>query len=695
MINNERPMTLQEAQSFAQAMGQLTSEQSKDGYIVKEGHTYRHVSREEASNSGKMNVRDVVSTAQRVTEFAKAHIAEGGGLTGEELKNIEVGMSTLKTRITQHKKTFTQMFVNFTKIANTLLQGESFKTQLEDAIKERPAPKLNDNDNHSIIDSFLKGGTDKTLEECKRDKLNDKFKKDNADLIQKYKDFLGKDCDAHTVDVNVNSLVSSHEGIKSAKKVDQPLLDSTKQQLSADLSTVCTQNKKLSDLERNEVFNRSIQKYRQMFPRELEKSSIQIVKELTKIDLIDKPMNRFSPLVSQSTSTHVALLAQMMDKIDPSRKPEAFSEYTMTTGAGYFIDQQKDTGNLDRKEGETTLSHMFHLIDHLDTHPSDDQNVKDLHKDLKRSLPLAFEAGVIAAKRENRIAGRNLEREAEQLSGKIYEALSKMAPGERLFLPMGCEGHGTLLIMTKTDEGVEVQHINTGYQLEAHSDLLGVGGNLQVGIKAFQGKYPIGVKADIQIGPQRQEDIKSSIAGLIRVANGENTNMKDATEHFRQLAGKGRGFKPSILRRDQQAQNCSYRCFLEGIRAAVGVDSYRGLKVGLIDRIEEDYSNIPGTTKGDEFVTKLETIKRKTVEVRDKPKTVEARSKSKKTSPESPQRENISPQKEASSVSGSASSSKSSKSKKASASAASSSTTKSSGGLFRRMRGKNTKSLSS
>lgn len=630
MVSQPGSISRTEAQSFATAMAGLAAEKGTEkGYIreavTANGRTFTYIPPGSSeSPSGKMSAKDIVSISNKVSQFAKENI---GDFSGKELKNIELGVGRLQNRIKAHgdrlggfQKAILSIFsgINFDNFSASI-ESINFRGQLQDLLKNAESPKLLQKDQQSIAENYLEDKTGRSLEECKNDKLITKFKQQESVLVHKLKDYGVSDSE-------INHTIQESRGIKDSA-LNPTLLQEVKGKIGSELTNICSNNRYLPELEQNQDFKKYIQKYQQTFPSTPVRSSTEIVKELTKIDLMDKPINRFRSLVvpqQGATSTHTALLHQAMRKIDISQgNPEDFAQYTETAADGYFLAQQKNlrsSGEDKIIEGEITLTHMFSLCDHLDMNPSTDPNISKLHEDLKRSLPLAFESGVIGA---DEVQGKKLEAEADKLSGKIYEALAKMAPGERLFLPMGCDEHATLLMMTKKDNGeVEVQHYNTGYGVDEHNDLIGFGQNVKAaGRTVMKDAFPIGVKANIRLD-ERKGDITSAISGLIRVSHGKGTTMKDATSHFRKLVGKERGFTVSASRKEQQAQNCSFRCLLEGVRASFirdalnagqtkddGVKSYRDFKIGLIDRLEQNYEKVPPNRQRGELIPKLQVVR--------------------------------------------------------------------------------------
>lgn len=261
---------------------------------------------------------------------------------------------------------------------------------------------------------------------------------------------------------------------------------------------------------------------------------------------------------------------------------------------GYFVGNQGDAADYNSSrstrnhalkdakkenlEGGNVVAHLFYLYNHLELESNDDPNISKLKDDIERSLPFAFELDFL------RLGLYSTEERKANLSAKIHDTLLEMKPGQSLFLPIGCIGHATLLVMTKKEnECVEFQHINTGFGLDEHRNLVGK-----------EGGVPIAVSLTVDLNKRDSENhIKT---GLVKFINSslERKTMEDVTQGLRDLNRNvgipGGRITASVRRKKgQQVKNCSHRCLLEGFRDRLGIESYRKFKAGLMKKLKDDY----------------------------------------------------------------------------------------------------------
>lgn len=435
----------------------------------------------------------------------------------------------------------------------------------------------------------------------------------------------------------------------TVQKVTRATTICDREDITNQLLIICSFDRMLLRLSRNPNFTDCIRKYESLSS---EKNPIKIVKELTNIELIN---TRFLPedslreilvhTVDLSNEKSKLVFQEKMSKIDlgycseshtltigstssssnsPSSsssfgqvggssswdklKPISFLDYVYRSVHGYFLPDN----NIDM--GETVLSHLFYLCDRLESSPHEDESISRLFLDLKRSLSLAFLGELIG--REVILVRRSRSKistptssssscksatstdlayvEANKISKKIYEIVSKMNPGERLFLPMGCKDHATLLIMEMDTNGNEiiVRHINTGYQNEEHSYLQSPDQKSSLAEKFKRGsKDPVITFTNIYYKSiQRQTEIITALTALIVNAWKEKTTMANATHQLMELAG-GRTYENKYAK-GQKFQNCSYEVLLRAFEDLLTKDSYKKFRIYLIDRLIEDCMTI-------------------------------------------------------------------------------------------------------
>lgn len=687
-------ITSHEAITFASAMGQLAVERANEkGYIKKTkteaGYTYAYI-RPGQSTSGKMGAKDIAATANRIAQFASSNIQERG-LSGEDLKHIQEGMVQLKFRMENHKPGLFQSMKKLAAIASQLFQP-NYKTDLENAIKERPAPTLTSEDKNAIAEEYLRNPGAGTLKEVRNKKIIDKFKNENETLINKLRSFDGNT-------TGVLAATQANVNLTSAGRTDpdRSLLDAFKTNVRDQLIEKCS-GRNLPDVSTDPEFRQLLNKYKETFPAEAQKTDAVLVRDITGLTTFNetrfrdiqefarplvRPLTWFNEKLnsalemaeaglkkvgtglkkvggwvvspfksSESTkissqqdreiaSSSVAAssqqpeltmgerLASLVLKEEESvdetsktfnrlrnvqfnrivartgiakskdKKQTSFVEYVRKSIWGGFvgnvgeknrehIQTKAPTSEQDKREleGEATVAHMFYLYNLLaaESQTNQDSNMTTLREDLERSLPFAFEASVI---------GGNKERE-DILSHQIYERLATMRTGQTLYLPIGCDGHATLLMMTKTAEGrVQIQHFNTGLGLDEQQRLAGDTTFSLRNLWNGPGGYPIAVGFEINLNRQgAQENVEAALAYFINTASYEGTTMKEVTRglvKLNDLAGSGEGITATVRReKPQQTGNCSYRCLIEGTRNRLGVASYRKFKTSYTDQLETD-----------------------------------------------------------------------------------------------------------
>jgi hypothetical protein len=641
---------LTEARRFAAAMGELAQ---KGGYIKETvtatGRDYVHI-RPGQTTRGKMESIDLVDTANKISKFAEDNIEL---FSLKEIKNIQSGVEALKERISTHpdrlsgiKKFFISLFYGdnykeYYKGISSDIKERSFKDSLLDSLANAASkPVVVEQDEKTkMINSFLKNkGDNRSVSNQVEDLLIDKFKEDNIVLIAKLKTFGISDKEIDN-EIKVN---------KKFQKQLKAEIATTKEEIKDKLIERLNRIPK-EDLANNEEVQIWVKNYKQEFEPESEKTCEQIIQELLtpqppvtenvdeKVILPERRSSSLEQIESRITNLEqeefIPGLIDLEKKLANDSRKEYFNKIVKRTGIvedrkdilavltylkktiwGFFVGNQgsKQADNIARSQnqpapseaekeqldGENTIAHMFYLYNHLETNTTDDPKVSKLKDDLERSLPFAFEIGFLKSR-----AGENTERKAA-LSERIYRELSTMKPGQKLFLPIGCEGHATLLSLTKKEDGrVEIQHFNTGFGLQEHRNLVGK-----------EEGQPIAISLEVDLSREGAE--KHITEGLIGFINSAQVgkSMEDVTrglQNLNQHAGVPGGKITASVRRKktQQGGNCSYRCLLEGIRGALGVDSYRGFKTGLIKKLKLDYKQNSQLNENDKMIAGLSKTK--------------------------------------------------------------------------------------
>jgi hypothetical protein len=674
-------------------MSQLAAEGAQKGYIKKTkteaGYTYAYI-RPGQSTSGKMGAKDIAATANKIAQFARNNIEERG-LSGEELKHIEQGMARLQVRMRGHKPSLFQSMKKLTAIANNLFQP-NYKTDLENVIKDRPAPILTQEDNNAITTEHLRSTGPETLKAVKNKKLINKFKNENETLINKLRSFDGND-------TGVIAATQANRNLTEAYRTnpDQTLLDTFKAKVRNNLTEKCS-GRNLPDVATDPEFRQLLSKYRETFPADsANKTDAALVREITGLTTFNesrptvardiqefarplvRPLTWFNERLnsaleragagvkkvgkgikkrvisafktSEGTKASSKQIRETASSSAASSSPQAeptmgerlaslvlkeetpvdatsrvfnrlrnvqFNKIVTRTSIVESKDNQQTSfvkyvrksiwgafvGNVGEKtreqiqtsapkseqdkrelEGENTVAHMFYMYNLLEAESktNQDPNMTTLRGDLERSLPFAFEASVI---------GGNKERE-DILSHQIYEKLATMDIGQAVYLPIGCDGHATLLMMTKTAEGrVQIQHFNTGLGLREQQRLAGDNTFSLRNLWNGPGGYPIAVGFEVDLTrSETQTNVEAALGYFINTASYEGTTMEEVTRalvKLNDLAGfPGEGITATVRReKPQQTGNCSYRCLIEGARNRLGVTSYRKFKTSYSNQLE-------------------------------------------------------------------------------------------------------------
>lgn len=631
--------TTEEARTFATAMAGLAGESgvSKGGYIretvTASGRNYTYIPPEAAqSTSGKMSASQVVETANRISQFAKNNIVSQNPekLTGEELKQIQSGVKILKERIESHhislsaiKKLFLSLFfdVNYKEIADNIKE-KNFEGKLLHLVAKATSETIDiAQEREAMVTSFFEDeGSKETIKPSLEKLLMTKFKRENQPIIDKLKGF-GVD------DAKIENEIKESKAFK--KQLNQEV-KVHKQQVKEKLLEKLNQ---LQMSRENLVDNKDVQSWMMKYLQAFEPDS-----ERTCEEIIDELLTPSPSLNEKRASTSIETMEERMTKLDEEEfmpgmidvenkkfnelRQDYFNELAERSGASEkhknlrkfsrfikqfmwnaFVGNKRPQENTSRTRNTSeksqmsarleakredldrgnVVANMLYLYNYLADENNDDPNTSKLKDDLERSLPFAFEADFLTS-----LVEPNEERE-KNLSERIYQELSTMQPGQRLFIPVGCKGHATLLCMTKGEDGrVEIQHFNTGFGLEGHQKLVG-----DSKLKTNEG-YPIAVSFEVDLnGKGAKEHIKGGLVRFIQTAHvGESMEgITRGLEDLRKQAGVSGGeIKVSVRRKKtQQEENCSYRCLLEGVRDALGVESYRNFKLGLIKQLKEDY----------------------------------------------------------------------------------------------------------
>lgn len=644
--------TIEEARTFAAAMAGFTGTAgvSKGGYIkelvISGGRRYIYVPPEfTGSSSGKMSVSLLAEAANRISKFANINIVSESDekLSGEELRNIQLGLIELKASVGHHgarvsgiERLFLSVFidVNYKTISENI-KVRNYEDRLLEMLAKTAAKIIDMTAEREVaVNTFFESQEPKEpIETSVENVLMNKFHAENARIIQRLREFgindariestikaskafqnrLSKEVIIHK-DFIKNELcerlmqrqiagddLASHEDVrawvKSYKEAFEPGSDRTCEAIIDELLA--------EPAFTDEIVDQPVEQQREMSFGELESRMTRLDKEeysvlpgVTMVNLDNQRCNElrqehFDKIVSRTglseerknkTKFSSFLRRFMWNAFIANRgSVEGASRTRLLSEKGSLharLEAQRemlDSGNV--------VTNLFYLYHYLTSDATDDPNVSKLREDIERSLPFAFEIGFLASR-----VGANEERK-QNLSERIYQELSTMQPGQKLFLPIGCEGHATLLTMMKGENGrVEIQHFNTGGGLEGHQELIG-----DTEIRTKEG-YPIAVNFEIDLTREgARENLEANLVSFMHSAH-VGKSMEDVKRrlyNLQQESGVSGGQITASVRRKktQQSRNCAYRCLLEGIRDSLGLESYRNFKLGLLKKLKEDYKS--------------------------------------------------------------------------------------------------------
>lgn len=228
-------------------------------------------------------------------------------------------------------------------------------------------------------------------------------------------------------------------------------------------------------------------------------------------------------------------------------------------------------------------------------------NLERMLADLKRSLIIsldkeAFEVRDTSARDQRTINNNAIaskyghstrvtatDKAVQEISDKTRDELVKMKPGERLFIPIGAEGHATLLCFEKGKDGLVTPVIyNTGLGAENFANIATELAN------AFRGQKG-------QVAPTKirypafeitaETDLKSKIGGLF--INSKNKDKRAITDK-EQLAATKQGIKEMY----RLAEASFGQGTMEGKKEVqfTGICSFKILTEVAEDTLGDDYN---------------------------------------------------------------------------------------------------------
>lgn len=594
-------MSLEEAGSFSTAMGQLAQQR---GYIVREGgmsgYTYRCI-QSEGVVVGKMNLTELIATANQVASFAEFEIGGVQRLSGEQLKNLEDGIAELRRRVNRHVSTLWQrFFVDFGEVT-AILKTTNFRQHIANRVSHLPAQQLNDEERREVVRRYLE--SDGTEINAHRDEvLDEKFYRENLADIQLLQPY-GEGIVREVVSNNVNLMAIKSEN-------DQILLDLFIQHIQGCLREKC-QQKMFVAVENDPEFRTFIAKYRTTCPAQCEgKSDIQLVREAGLPDFNkmttwtkDVQIERVNQIAERSEAEQEIMddwrsvfnsdLADIITENVFGKKEAGHFSKTIRKRSWALVGNMKRvprasllTKELVEQEelnGGCSIKEMSYIY-YLLKSSTNKANFMKLDEDLKRSIPFVLEAMLYQLNPEK----------GESPSTRIMQELSKLEVGQRIFLPTGSSRHGTMLMLTKGENNkIELHHFNTGFGMKGQRALLEEG-------SSSQRKYPIAVRLEIDLNRAgAQENLQDFLFYALFVRDENMDRLYQGIKEINAIAGTGAIQGAVMRKKSQRTGNCYLRCILEAVRMTVGKESYRDLKLLLINDCLMKLKEIPHPTSTD------------------------------------------------------------------------------------------------